>query len=168
MFNAFCLPPLFTSTNPIPNIWNSAGPMKGSTFIVNLPICSSNITSEELTSESPQNLITEKFKRKEQVLNTTVLLRKCIDFNSKVLVAEDNALSQMLVVRMLNQLEINCDVVSNGDEALHKIFPNDDGFKKQRTSYSLLCIDLEMPVMSCVSNLANSRSILAQRRTLLL
>lgn len=134
--------------------------MKGSTFVISLPICSSHFV--EKTTEPPQPQVDNDSTTKSQELqtNTIKFLRKHIDPKTKVLIVEDNALNQTLLVKMLDQLELQCDLASNGLEALHRLFPNykddDDGnhgtsFSNHQEKYSLLLVDLEMPIMSCVS-----------------
>ncbi len=58
--------------------------------------------------------------------------------NLRVLVVEDNALSQKVIRGMLAKLGVRNDVVSNGQEALDAI---------QHHRYDLLLMDCEMPVM---------------------
>jgi len=56
-----------------------------------------------------------------------------------VLVAEDNAMIQILIKKMLESLSHNCDIVSNGEAALQC------ALKKH---YDIIFLDLMMPVMS--------------------
>jgi CheY-like chemotaxis protein/two-component sensor histidine kinase len=56
-----------------------------------------------------------------------------------ILLVEDNALSQFIVVEMLKEWNINVDVVDNGLEAFEKLKDN---------NYTLILMDTHMPVMN--------------------
>ena len=58
--------------------------------------------------------------------------------NKKILVVEDNAINQKILVRHLEQRECVCQVANNGLEALEKI---------AQFSFDLIFMDIEMPVM---------------------
>ena len=60
------------------------------------------------------------------------------DAGKTILLAEDNPFNQKLIVKQLARLQLNCDIASNGQEALDK-FKNND--------YSLLLTDCHMPEM---------------------
>ena len=60
------------------------------------------------------------------------------DTGKTILLAEDNPFNQKLIVKQLARLQLNCDIASNGQEALDK-FKNND--------YSLLLTDCHMPEM---------------------
>jgi CheY-like chemotaxis protein len=53
-----------------------------------------------------------------------------------VLVAEDNPVNQILVVRMLENLGYQADLVGDGAEAIHAV---------ERTRYAVVLMDCEMP-----------------------
>jgi signal transduction histidine kinase/CheY-like chemotaxis protein len=55
-----------------------------------------------------------------------------------VLVAEDYPTNQFLIVKLLENLGLNCDVVQNGKEALDAL---------EKNSYSLILMDCQMPEM---------------------
>jgi two-component system, sensor histidine kinase and response regulator len=57
---------------------------------------------------------------------------------SKILVAEDSRVNQMILVRILRQLGLNPDVVSNGSEAVEAATEN---------KYDVVLMDVNMPVM---------------------
>ncbi len=57
----------------------------------------------------------------------------------RVLVAEDNAVNQLLTVRMLEKMQIRADVASNGREAVEMF---------QLLPYNLILMDCQMPEMS--------------------
>jgi len=57
-----------------------------------------------------------------------------------VLVAEDNAVNQMVIVGMLRKLGLTSDIANNGREAL-------ECFRARPDAYDLVLMDCEMPVM---------------------
>lgn len=75
------------------------------------------------------------------------------DFGTtNVLVVEDNPTNQIVIVRMLERLGITADVAHNGEEAVELA---------ERTHYSVILMDCEMPVMD---GFLASEKILAQDR----
>ncbi len=56
----------------------------------------------------------------------------------RILLAEDNVLSQKVVLKMLEKLGYNADMVANGVEVLHAI---------ERQPYDLVLMDIKMPEM---------------------
>lgn len=57
----------------------------------------------------------------------------------KILLAEDNKINQRLATITFNQLELKCDIASNGKEAFEMY---------QQNEYDLILMDLQMPVMN--------------------
>jgi signal transduction histidine kinase/ActR/RegA family two-component response regulator len=65
--------------------------------------------------------------------------------NYHVLVAEDNKLNQRVVMKMLEKMGCNADVVENGRDAVAKMkltAPEED-----RPSYDMVLMDIQMPVL---------------------
>ena len=58
--------------------------------------------------------------------------------SAKILVAEDNPTNQKFIGKVLNKFGLECEIVSNGQEAL-------ESFKNKK--FDLLLIDCQMPVM---------------------
>lgn len=56
----------------------------------------------------------------------------------KVLVAEDNAINQLVILELLKTLDIKADMVANGQEAILAV---------QTTEYDLVLMDCQMPIM---------------------
>jgi signal transduction histidine kinase/CheY-like chemotaxis protein len=60
----------------------------------------------------------------------------------RILAAEDNAVNQLLIKALLDQLGHFCDIVGNGIEAVHQV---------QAVHYDLLLMDIQMPEMDGVA-----------------
>ncbi len=58
--------------------------------------------------------------------------------NKRVLVAEDEPISQIVLVEMLNILGLNVDIANNGKEVL---------FLAKQQAYNIIFMDCNMPVM---------------------
>jgi PAS domain S-box-containing protein len=59
--------------------------------------------------------------------------------NTRILVAEDVALNQLLIRTLLDDFGFNCDIVSNGRLAIEKM---------QTNEYDIILMDLQMPEMN--------------------
>ena len=55
-----------------------------------------------------------------------------------ILVAEDNAINQKLIINVLNKLGVEVTLANNGEEALHL---------RQENNYDMIFMDVQMPVM---------------------
>lgn len=75
-----------------------------------------------LSTETTETVFTEKNKIKQ----------------SHILLVEDNAINQLVVIGILENLEINVDVANNGEEAVDKVKNN---------NYDLILMDIQMPIM---------------------
>jgi len=60
-----------------------------------------------------------------------------------VLLAEDNAINQMVMTKLLGTLGLRCEVVGNGREAVDAVLRGDG-------QYLLVFMDMQMPVMGGV------------------
>jgi CheY-like chemotaxis protein len=58
---------------------------------------------------------------------------------SRVLVVEDNAVNQKVIVKSLARLNLDCDVANNGDIGVEM-------YRLQSTRYALILMDICMPV----------------------
>ncbi|HET8705944.1 MAG TPA: 7TM diverse intracellular signaling domain-containing protein [Pseudomonadales bacterium] len=65
---------------------------------------------------------------------------QCPQFNLNVLVAEDNAVNQMVIIGLLKKLGITPVIVSNGKDAVKR-------FREHQPPFDLVLMDCEMPEM---------------------
>ena len=70
--------------------------------------------------------------------------------NNKLLVAEDNKDNQVLIKLYLSQKDYNFDLVENGEKAVSKFKEN---------NYSLILMDIQMPVMDGYESISKIREI---------
>lgn len=95
---------------------------KGSTFYFEIP----------LTYSSDPVAVEEKPK---QFKNIEALELS----NIKILVVEDNKINQMITKKILNKMNLYCDVVDNGEEAVERV---------KEEQYDVVLMDIHMPGIS--------------------
>ena len=98
---------------------------KGSTFFFEVPMTVSNKTSAEIAQEKP--------KEKAKSVNDLDLS------NIKILVVEDNKINQMITKKILNKMNLYCDVVDDGETAVESV---------KNTKYDVVLMDIHMPGIS--------------------
>ncbi|MDG5492799.1 ATP-binding protein [Psychroserpens sp. SPM9] len=59
--------------------------------------------------------------------------------NIKILIVEDNKINQMITKKILNKMNLQCDIVDNGEAAVEKVKQND---------YNVVLMDIHMPGIS--------------------
>ncbi|WP_053990177.1 ATP-binding protein [Mangrovimonas sp. TPBH4] len=59
--------------------------------------------------------------------------------NVKILVVEDNKINQMITKKILNKMNLHCDVVDNGEDAVDRV---------KEVNYSVVLMDIHMPGIS--------------------
>ncbi|WMI68357.1 ATP-binding protein [Mangrovimonas sp. YM274] len=59
--------------------------------------------------------------------------------NVKILVVEDNKINQMITKKILNKMNLHCDVVDNGEDAVERV---------KEVRYSVVLMDIHMPGIS--------------------
>jgi len=59
--------------------------------------------------------------------------------NVKILVVEDNKINQMITKKILNKMNLNCDLVDNGEDAVDKV---------KEVEYDIVLMDIHMPGIS--------------------
>ncbi|MEA2011673.1 MAG: response regulator [Verrucomicrobiota bacterium] len=83
----------------------------------------------------------KKIKRKEIKKSTIHDLSKILSL--KILVAEDNKINQKLILKLLEKMGLNPDIVSDGQEVLDILGINSG--KKKKKNYEIIFMDCQMP-----------------------
>ena len=96
---------------------------KGTTFYFEIPL---EPTSIEEAKEKDSNY----FSGNEAEIDLTKV---------KVLVVEDNKINQMITKKILTKMNLNCEIVDNGEDAVEMIKNND---------YNIILMDIHMPGIS--------------------
>ncbi|WP_299552747.1 ATP-binding protein [Seonamhaeicola sp.] len=96
---------------------------KGTTFFFDIPL---EYTSIKEVSETK----TSYFDKETNTLDLS---------NVKILVVEDNKINQMITKKILTKMDLKCDIVDNGTDAVEMIKTND---------YNLILMDIHMPGIS--------------------
>ncbi|MFI1771660.1 ATP-binding protein [Thalassobellus citreus] len=96
---------------------------KGTTFYFEIPL---EYTSVE---EAKERKVTYFSGNKEDIDLTTV----------KILVVEDNKINQMITKKILTKMNLKCDIIDNGEDAVEMIKAND---------YNIILMDIHMPGIS--------------------
>ncbi|WP_055442941.1 ATP-binding protein [Lacinutrix himadriensis] len=95
---------------------------KGSNFIFEIPL---NYTDQVIEEETKKNY----FKNISEIELSTI----------KILVVEDNKINQMITKKILNKMNLNCDIVDNGEDAVEQV---------KNTNYDVVLMDIHMPGIS--------------------
>ena len=96
---------------------------KGTTFFFELPL---------EYSEKVEKPIVEEIKKSSKMED--------LDLSEiKILVVEDNKINQMITKKILNKMNLYCDVVDNGEEAVEQV---------KSTEYNVVLMDIHMPGIS--------------------
>ena len=96
---------------------------KGSNFIFEIPLKHTDQVIEEETSKK------NYFKNISEIELSTI----------KILVVEDNKINQMITKKILNKMNLNCDIVDNGEDAVEQV---------RNTNYDVVLMDIHMPGIS--------------------
>jgi len=94
---------------------------KGSTFTFEIPL---------EYSEKPELIKKETYSKNINQLDLSKI---------KILVVEDNKINQMITKKILNKMNLECDVVDNGEEAVESV---------KKNKYSVVLMDIHMPGIS--------------------
>jgi signal transduction histidine kinase/ActR/RegA family two-component response regulator len=95
---------------------------KGSSFFFEIPL-----------TYAPENVI-----KKEP--NSHAKKIEALDLsNIKILVVEDNKINQMITKKILNKMNLTCDIVENGEDAVEHV---------KKTNYNVVLMDIHMPGIS--------------------
>lgn len=95
---------------------------KGTTFFFEIPLTHSN---EAIATE-------EKPKQYKNIEDLELS-------NIKILVVEDNKINQMITKKILNKMNLYCDVVDNGEDAVERV---------KEEQYDVVLMDIHMPGIS--------------------
>jgi len=94
---------------------------KGSTFTFEIPL---------EYSEKTEPIKKENYSKNFNQLDLSKI---------KILVVEDNKINQMITKKILNKMNLECDVVDNGEDAVERVKDN---------NYSVVLMDIHMPGIS--------------------
>jgi signal transduction histidine kinase/ActR/RegA family two-component response regulator len=96
---------------------------KGTTFFFELPLEYS-----------------EKIEKPKEIAVKTSSKMEDLDLSEiKILVVEDNKINQMITKKILNKMDLYCDVVDNGEAAVEQV---------KSTEYNVVLMDIHMPGIS--------------------
>ncbi|MDO6760291.1 ATP-binding protein [Tamlana sp. 2_MG-2023] len=96
---------------------------KGTTFYFEIPL-------EYTTVEESLEAKTNYFEGDKEDLDLS---------NVKILVVEDNKINQMITKKILSKMDLFCDIIDNGEDAVKMIKNND---------YNIILMDIHMPGIS--------------------
>ena len=94
---------------------------KGTTFFVEIPL-----------EETKEKAGTKKKDYAEDINNLDLT-------NVRILVVEDNKINQMITKKILNKMNLVCDLVDNGEDAVEKV---------KEITYDVVLMDIHMPGIS--------------------
>ena len=96
---------------------------KGTTFYFEIPLEHTNV------KEAEENKVAY-FDGNASDLDLTKV---------KILVVEDNKINQMITKKILTKMDLHCDIVDNGEDAVERVKAND---------YNIILMDIHMPGIS--------------------
>ncbi|WP_353778784.1 ATP-binding protein [Winogradskyella sp. 3972H.M.0a.05] len=96
---------------------------KGSTFFFEIPM---EVSNESIETKKPETKTTNNIKNLDLS-------------NIKILVVEDNKINQMITKKILNKMDLYCDVVDDGETAVESV---------KKTNYDVVLMDIHMPGIS--------------------
>ena len=96
---------------------------KGTTFYFEIPL-------EYTTIKESEDIKIDYFNGNESDLDLTKI---------KILVVEDNKINQMITKKILTKMDLKCDIVDNGEDAVESIKAYD---------YNIILMDIHMPGIS--------------------
>lgn len=96
---------------------------KGTTFYFEIPL-------EYTTVKEAKEIKTTYFSGNAEDLDLK---------NVKILVVEDNKINQMITKKILTKMELKCDIIDNGEDAVDMI---------KATKYDIVLMDIHMPGIS--------------------
>ncbi|WP_231928770.1 ATP-binding protein [Formosa sp. Hel1_31_208] len=94
---------------------------KGTTFFFEIPL-----------TYAPETVKIKKEDYSKNISNLDIS-------NIKILIVEDNKINQMITKKILSKMNLQCDIVDNGEDAVEKVREND---------YNVVLMDIHMPGIS--------------------
>jgi len=86
-----------------------------------------------------KDFLDEGKSTKEDIITKHSLKEMLFETGKKILVVEDNDINQKVIVKMLKNFGLNCDLASNGKEAVEA---------SSQKSYNVIFMDCQMPIMN--------------------
>ncbi|MEH6537894.1 MAG: ATP-binding protein [Psychroserpens sp.] len=94
---------------------------KGTTFFFEIPL-----------TYAPETIKIEKEDYSKSISKLDIS-------NIKILIVEDNKINQMITKKILNKMNLQCDIVDNGEAAVEKV---------KQSNYNVVLMDIHMPGIS--------------------
>ena len=94
---------------------------KGTTFFFEIPL-----------TYAPETVTIEKEDFSQNIKQLDIS-------NIKILIVEDNKINQMITKKILTKMELKCEVVDNGEDAVEKV---------KKNNYDVVLMDIHMPGIS--------------------
>ena len=121
-------------------IWANSEPGQGSTFSFELPF------TQDVTAHTAQAPDASHADRARSVLDASAL---AAIQGARILVVEDNAVNQLVAVKLLTQAGFQVEVAHNGQQALDRL---------AQAAFDCVLMDLDMPVMDGYTATAHIRA----------
>lgn len=91
----------------------------------------------------------------ENKIANSYIMKEQNDLESNILLVEDNQMNRKLIITLLKNLNLKCDIATNGSEAVKAVLKKD---------YDIVFMDCQMPVMDGYESTAKIREIEGDRK----
>jgi signal transduction histidine kinase/DNA-binding response OmpR family regulator len=112
--------------------------VKSKDKIAKMGLSTQNIIYKPMTFTKTEETLERSLNSEIKTKSTTKKPMQKSKFNAKALVAEDNAINQKLITKILAEFGLDTEVANNGLEAFEK---------RRNKSYDIIFMDIQMPVM---------------------